>query len=109
MKHLPLLLSAALAIVTGTLTDKTTGQPLIGVTVTTTASHQRVQAKTDAHGHFSLGNLPSGNYTLRLSSPDVPAQSTPIRVSGPTTTVKLKACSTTLDYNCGNGGSPGGG
>lgn len=109
MNHLPLLLSALLAAVTGTLTDKTTGQPLTGVTISTSAGAKTIHAKTDAHGHFNLGKLPAGTYTLHLSSPDVPAESLRVRVRGASTNLHIKACSTTLDYSCAGPGGPGGG
>jgi Carboxypeptidase regulatory-like domain len=108
MKELLIFLAASFAIVVGTITDKTTGQPLVGVVVTTTAANQHLRARTDAQGHFTLGNLPAGTYTLHLSSDDVPPQTLHIQVKEKDAHLNLRACSTTLDYKCGGGSSPGG-
>lgn len=108
MTHLPVHLAAALAVLSGTITDKTTGQPLQGVTVTATEGSQTLRARTDAEGHFVLQHVADGNYTLHMSSRDVPAQTVTVRVHGPTTHVSFKACSMTLDYSCGAGDSSGG-
>lgn len=108
MKHLPVHLAAALAILSGTITDKTTGQPLQDVTVTTTAGSQTLRARTDAQGHFELKHVADGDYTLHMSSRDVPAQTVTVRVHGSSTHVSFKACSMTLDYSCGAGDSSGG-
>lgn len=104
-------LLAAIAVLTGTVSDKTTGQPLTGVTITTQHAGHTFTARTNAAGRFALRNMPDGTYTLHLSSKDVPDQSIQVRVKGSTTHVHLRACSTTLDYSCGQGGGngPGGG
>lgn len=101
-------LAAALAvtILVGQVTDKTTGQPLIGVQITGSAHSAHFLAKTNRHGMFHL-NLPPGRYTLHLSSADVPPQQREVLVKGKRQSVTLEACSTTLDYSCGQGG-PGG-
>ena len=91
-----------------TLTDATTGQPLPGVSVTAVHGSQRHTAGTDRNGKFRL-QLPAGTYTMTWQSSDVPAgRSTGVRVHDDTTTFNIKACSTTLDYNCGNA-APGSG
>ncbi|MBV8638405.1 MAG: DUF2012 domain-containing protein [Candidatus Eremiobacteraeota bacterium] len=108
MNHLPVYLAAVFAVLSGTITDKTTGQPLQGVTVTATAGAHTLRTKTDAEGHFVLSHVNDGDYALHLSSRDVPAQTVHVRVHGASTHVTLKACSTTLDYSCGAGDSSGG-
>lgn len=101
-------LAAALAvtILIGHVTDKTTGQPLAGVQITAAVHSSHAVATTNQHGLFHL-NLPPGRYTLHLSSADVPPQQHQVVVKGKRQSVTLQACSTTLDYSCGQGG-PGG-
>lgn len=108
MKHLSVYFAAVLAVLTGTVTDKTTGQPLQGVTVTATAGSQTLRARTDAEGHFVLKHVANGDYKLHLSSRDVPSQTVDVQVRGTSAHVSLKACSMTLDYSCGAGDSSGG-
>ena len=109
MRSTSLVFLAALTILTGTITDKTTGQPLVGVSVTTTAGKQELHALTNRQGRFQFRNIADGNYTLHLSSHDVPPQTMQVRVTGKTTHVTLSACSTTLDYSCSGPDMPGGG
>lgn len=101
-------LSAALVLTlfTGQLLDKTTGQPLAGVRVSGSAQHRIFTATTNGHGIFHL-QLPAGKYSLHFSSADVPPQERDVTVKGHSEREKLRACSTTLDYSCGDGG-PGG-
>lgn len=96
----------AVTILIGQVTDKTTGQPLVGVQITGTLHSSHFAATTNEHGLFHL-NLPPGRYTLHLSSSDVPPQQHDIVVKGKHQSVTLQACSSTLDYSCGQGG-PGG-
>ena len=95
----------ALVVLVGRVTDATTGQPLAGVTIAI-GSHRTI---TDAHGHYRLGGLSTGRYTLSASSSDVPAQHrTVVLKNSAETTLDLVLCSTTLDYSCeGGGGGPG--
>jgi hypothetical protein len=109
MKSLPLSFLAALAILTGTITDKTTGQPLVGVTVTATHAGVQLSAKTNSQGQFVFKRIADGDYALHLSSRDVPPQTMQVKVAGKATHVSLQACSTTLDYRCGSPNMPGGG
>lgn len=105
MKMLALL---ALALVTfgGTLLDRTTQQPLIGVYVQVTGPSTR-HATTDAHGTFAIANLKPGNYNITVQSRDVPQQHFHLRLTR-NTAETIHACSTTLDYHCGSpGGGPG--
>lgn len=99
--------AVALTILIGQVTDKTTGQPLVGVQITGTAhGGSRFAATTNEHGLFHM-NLPAGRYRFHLSSSDVPPQQRDVVVKGKRQSVTLQACSTTLDYSCGSGG-PGG-
>lgn len=109
MTSLLIAAAVALASVTGVVTDKTTGQPLPGVSITAVASQKSVRAVTDAQGRFTLGRIPDGTYTLHLSSHDVPPQTFHVRVAGRSPHLTLSACSTTLDYSCGGQSLPGGG
>ncbi len=98
------MLSLTLVTFWGTLLDKTTNQPLIGVHVQLTGPSTG-RATTDAHGAFALSNLKPGSYTITIQSRDVPQQQFHMRLTR-STTQTISACSTTLDYHCG---SPGGG
>lgn len=49
----------------GTVRDKNTGDPLVGVNVV--IEDLSVGAATDMNGHYSIINVPSGTYTLRFS------------------------------------------
>jgi hypothetical protein len=84
-------------VLLGTISDRTTGQPLAGVDVSLGAAH----AKTHDDGSFRLSGLKPGRSTLLVSSDDVPPQRFPVTVGAAATRVQLRACSTTLDYNCG--------
>lgn len=91
------LLTIALAVLIGTITDRTTGQPLGGVSVSIGS------AKTTSHddGSYRLTGLAAGRVTLTVSSDDVPPQHFPVTLGSGTTRGDLRVCSTTLDYNCG--------
>lgn len=89
--------SLALAVVLGTISDRTTGQPLAHVTVSLGSAH----ATTRADGTFRLDAVKPGRATIAIESDDVPPQHFPITVGTTTTKADLRACSTTLDYNCG--------
>ena len=96
---LPSLLVATLtfAVVIGTVTDRTTGQPLPYVTIAAGAVH----ATTGPEGTYRLTGLKPGKTTLTASSNDVPPQPFPIVVGPSTTKANLVVCSVTLDYHCG--------
>lgn len=98
--------AVALTILIGQVTDKTTGQPLVGVQITGSTHAGRFAATTNQHGFFHV-NLPPGHYRFHLSSSDVPPQQHDVVIKGRRQSLTLQACSTTLDYSCGAGG-PGG-
>ena len=64
-RSLPLL--AAVAMLSGHVTDKTTGQPLSGVHVDA-AGPQRAAATTNAEGAYRLPKLRPGRYTLTTAT-----------------------------------------
>jgi hypothetical protein len=103
--------SAGIIIALKRLQDKrrTTGQPLVGVTVTASAGWHMLRARTDKAGHLELRHISDGTYTLHFSSFDVPAQTVQIRVRTKSSHATLRACSTTLDYSCSGENLPGGG
>jgi hypothetical protein len=104
-----IIAALAIALFVGHVTDKTTGQPLSGVTVQAVGPQGTATARTDHDGRFAFENLAPGHYTLTLSSKDVPSQDFHITLTGEAQSVSVKACSTTLDYACGSGGnSPSG-
>jgi hypothetical protein len=95
----PSALVAALlvAVLAGTITDKTTGQPLSGVVVTVGAVH----ATSHADGTYRLSGVKPGAATVTVSSDDVPPQRFSVTVGTAVTHANFTACSTTLDYSCG--------
>ncbi|MDF2432453.1 MAG: iron complex outerrane recepter protein [Mucilaginibacter sp.] len=50
---------------TGTITDKADGKPVIGATVT--VPDLKKGAVTDVNGHYTLNNLPKGIYLVQVS------------------------------------------
>jgi hypothetical protein len=95
----PSSLVAALlvAVLAGTITDKTTGQPLSGVVVAVGAVH----ATSHADGSYRLSGVKPGSATVTVSSDDVPPQRFSVTVGRALTRANLTVCSTTLDYSCG--------
>ncbi len=94
----------AVAFLSGHVLDRTTGQPLPGVRVTTAGA----TASTDKDGRYVLRGLAPGSYTLTLQSDDVPAYRVHITVKAGRNERDVRACSTTLDYGCGEAPAPGG-
>lgn len=90
------LFAAALAIVAGQISDRTTGQPLTGVNVQIDGKH----AITDDRGHYAVKGVRPGVRAMTIGSKDVPAQHFHVTVKEPSTRFDTEACSTTLDYNC---------
>ena len=95
--HSSIFATLTLAVLLGTITDRTTGQPLSGVLVTVGAAH----ATSHDDGSYKLSGVAPGRVTLSVSSDDVPPQRFPVTAGASTTRVDLRVCSTTLDYNCG--------
>jgi len=85
------------AILIGTISDRTTGQPLPGVAVSIGAIH----AKTHADGTYRLTGVKPGRATLDAESDDVPPQHFGVTIGKTRSRADLRACSTTLDYTCG--------
>jgi hypothetical protein len=85
------------AVLIGTISDRTTGQPMPGVTISLGAAH----TTSHADGTYKLAGLKPGHATVSVSSDDVPPQRLPVTVGPATSRADLRVCSTTLDYNCG--------
>ncbi len=102
MRSLAPLLLAAVAMLGGRILDKTTGQPLVGVTVRVGAA----KATTDAQGRFVLRGLAAGTGRLTLESNDVPAEHLDITLHAGANRREIRACSTTLDFGCGEAPAP---
>lgn len=92
----------AIVVLTGRVLDRTTGQPLAHVHV----SSGNVTATTDSAGRFTLRGLHPGRVDLLLESDDVPAQHESVTLGAGTTHREVRACSTTLDYNCSSPDAP---
>jgi protocatechuate 3,4-dioxygenase beta subunit len=94
-------LGLALAVVTGHVTDRTTGQPLAGVRVALSGT-TTISATTKADGSYRIRGVKPGRYAVTLSSDDVPPQRFDITIapSAKPSTHDFVACSTTLDYSC---------
>ncbi len=87
----------AFAVLIGTVTDRTTGQPMPNVTVTVGAAH----ATSRPDGTYRLTGVKPGKTSVTASSNDAPPQRFPVTVGNATTHLDLVLCSVTLDYNCG--------
>ncbi|HLI94862.1 MAG TPA: carboxypeptidase regulatory-like domain-containing protein [Candidatus Baltobacteraceae bacterium] len=85
-----------LAVLSGIVHDRTTGQPLVGVSIRVDGK----QAVTDNDGRYSVKGVHPGAHTLTLGSKDVPSQRFHVTVKAPSTRFDMRACSATLDYNC---------
>jgi hypothetical protein len=99
-----LFAALALAILTGRVIDRTTGQPLAGVRVSAGSLH----SVSDKKGHYRLAGVRAGTISLTLESDDVPKQRVDATVRNGTTMHDVRACSTTLDYNCSTPAGPAG-
>jgi hypothetical protein len=95
------IVAAAIVVLSGHITDRTTGQALPGVTIRTGAAHT-VSGKA---GLYRL-RLSPGIHTLTASSHDVPPQRFTVTVHGAGAQYDFKVCSTTLDYHCGTPAAP---
>jgi hypothetical protein len=97
------LLAAAIVVLSGHVTDRTTGQGLPGVTIRAGAA----QAVSGKGGAYRL-RLSPGFHTLSASSRDVPPQRFTVTVRASGSHFDFKACSTTLDFHCGTPDAPNG-
>ncbi len=87
----------AVALLSGRVSDRTTGQPLPGVRVSAAGA----TALTDGAGRYRLRLPHAGSVTLTLQSADVPVERMPLRLKAGANVRDVRACSTTLDYGCG--------
>jgi hypothetical protein len=85
------------AVLLGTISDRTTGQPMAGVDVSLGSVH----ATSRSDGSYKLAGVKPGHATLTVSSDDVPPQHLPVTIGPAASRADLRVCSTTLDYNCG--------
>ncbi len=99
-----MIVALVLALLTGHVLDRTTGQGLAHVRVTAGSTH----TTTDGSGAFTLRGLKTGPLAVTLESDDVPAQHFTVTVGSGTTAHDFRACSTTLDYSCAAPALPGG-
>ncbi len=86
----------AAALLAGHVVDRTTGQGLANVRVTAGGA----STVTDRAGAYALHGVKAGALTITLESDDVPRQTFPVTVRGSKTHLDVRACSTTLDYEC---------
>jgi len=55
--------------ITGTVTDALTGDPIPGANITVTSSdYTKTNTNTDANGHYTITDVPVGNYTVTASA-----------------------------------------
>jgi carboxypeptidase family protein len=97
------LVAAAIVVLSGHVTDRTTGQALPGVTIRSGAAH----TVSAASGLYRL-RLSPGFHTLTASSHDVPPQKFSVTVRAAGSRYDFKVCSTTLDFHCGTPDLPNG-
>jgi hypothetical protein len=102
MNRFPIATLLAVLVFSGRVLDRTTGQGLPHVVVQAGAAH----ATTDATGRFSMRNVKAGLADVTVKSDDVPTQHYAVRIGAGTTHHDFRACSTTLDYNCGTPALP---
>jgi outer membrane usher protein FimD/PapC len=102
------VMALVLVVLSGHITDKTTGQPLVGVHVSVSGP-SRATASTGSNGQYVLRNLRPGTYSVTISSNDVPREQRSVTIGTKNTTQDFTVCSTTLDYSCagGSGEPPG--
>jgi hypothetical protein len=79
---------ASTGTISGTLTDKDTGNPIAGATVSANA----YSSTTDSAGKYTLSNIPVGAYTVTASKSGylVQSRTNVLVVGGQTTTVNLQ-------------------
>ena len=87
-KTVTVTVQAAEGSVAGRIVDSSTGSPLAGASV----SVDGYSATSDGSGNFSIANIPSGSYTLTVSSPNYnPATQAVTVVAGQITSMKESA------------------
>ena len=96
--HRSLATSLLLAVLVGTISDRTTGQPLPGVQISLGAAH----TTSRADGTYRLGGLKPGQATLTVTSNQgVPPQHFSVTIGKTTSHADFRVCDIALDYNCG--------
>lgn|GEM_PF-2501790 len=101
--HRLLAPSAALAfaILVGQVSDRTTGQPLGGLRVSSIGP-TRTSVRTNADGHYLLRNLRPGRYTILIRGKGVPTVRARITLSDRRQRKNFVVCNVALDYSCAN-------
>jgi protocatechuate 3,4-dioxygenase beta subunit len=102
------VIALVLVVLSGHVTDRTTGQPIAGAHVTVSgATH--ASTSTGSNGEYVLRNLHPGSYSLTIFSNDVPRVQHSVTIGSRNATQDFTVCSTTLDYSCAGGpGEPPG-
>ncbi|HED30758.1 MAG TPA: carboxypeptidase-like regulatory domain-containing protein, partial [Prosthecochloris aestuarii] len=89
------LVAADTGSITGTVTDKTGGQAVIGASVmleTTTLG-----AATDFEGNYTISNIPAGSYAVKVTGEGYTPQTGTVTVTaGQATTFNLQLSETTI-------------
>ena len=80
--------AAAVMVVSGTITDSTTGEPLAGVEVQLEGT--AVKSYTDFDGNFTFKGLTPGEYKLVASYISYDQASEPVKLNEKQTEVKIK-------------------
>ncbi len=75
-------------ILTGTVTDASTGDPLIGANVVVTGTS--LGAATDLYGKFRIVGIPNGEYVIKVSYIGYEAKTITVRFSGKEEKVNLQ-------------------
>jgi len=73
--------------VSGTVTDKNSGQPLVGVNVVVEGTS--MGAATGADGSYSVSDVPDGSYTVTATYIGYSDQSMSVNVSGSSVTANF--------------------
>ena len=92
-------MSTAQASLSGTVTDKITGDPLSGISVAifNDSTNQKLTAKTDSSGAYSIQSIPLGTYNIEVEGDDYSANDKD--------DVTLSAGNTTINFSMSKGGS----
>ncbi len=80
--------TTGLSSITGTVTDKRTGEKLVGVTVVASGKKGEPRtAITDEHGRYSIGNVAPGAYTITFYFADIEVERSGVTVSATKPTI----------------------